>query len=152
MKRTSTLLIALLGAACASPALAEWRGIFSVTAVSATCLTEDVMAVGESGKVRFRFPNLAGNNNTTRISMITEWQGRAFGRTGQIGTTAVAVISSGVFSGPGNWTNSTARILSRTPASFTSSTPTGAIDYEITNMDGVPGCTVRFRAGLTKRN
>ncbi|MCU0832195.1 MAG: hypothetical protein MUC58_11915 [Rhizobiaceae bacterium] len=143
--------LAGLAVCMATPALAEWRGIYFVTSVSPACIDEDIMEVGESGKVRFRFPNLAGNNNTTRISMVNEWQGRAFARNGPIGLSPISVVASGVFSGPASWSNSTARIISRTPSSFTSTTQTGSIVYEIANMDGFVGCTVRFQAGLTKR-
>jgi hypothetical protein len=142
--------LALMGGA--TQAMAEWRGIFLVTSATPQCEEDQTAEVGTTGKMRFRVPNVLGNNNTTRFTFVYEWGAQSYARVGAVGSVFVPMNGGGVGSGPYSFSNATARIVSLSPAAPTASTQFVNIVMQINNLEGAIGCNVTLRSALNRRN
>jgi hypothetical protein len=157
MKPTALAFAAAFAATLISaPAFAEWRGSFSATpfppntAMAAACANAFAIQGGVFGTVRAKFPNVAGNGNTTNITLFSDHIAILYDRTGSL-PSGVAV--------PGQPIN--VRLATTTLTSLTGvkaryvnlagATNTGVfvlMDMIVEKFNGVNGCTVRLLAPL----
>jgi hypothetical protein len=148
---------ALAATAYAAPAAAEWRGSFSAQPFPASptniaaCTRALAIQGGVFGTVRAKFPNLAGNGNTTNITLFSDHIAVMYERTGAIPTTATAApITSRIV------TTTVGPALSNVKARYigigglSGNAQFVSVNMVVENINGVAGCTVQIFAPLFK--
>ena len=146
-----TAMAASLMATGANAANVEFRGGLCLTAANAACNAAGWDS-GECFQMRFAPPNIADNGPQTKLSIFggTFSLGFELQSGSLIGTTFKQVDVTKVARGGGTF-QSQMRFTSQSPAAPTATTNFINMIGNIGNWDDVTGCTVGFRAAVTRR-
>ena len=127
----------------------RFEGALIVFAKSGTC--PDYNPVGTELTVRFRPGGIGDNPTDTGFTFMWYNGGFNIRVPGAITSSFKAGNLSEMFDFVDTSKIATIRFTSQKPASITPTSPSVFAIGEITDFDGMPGCTVRFRMSAVKR-
>lgn len=144
---------AILAAAIsnASAQNVDWRGSVLITA--ATDCAAINLSAGSIMNARYRHPGLGDNGPSARISMIANYFANNLSDPdGDFGSTFQTVKGT-VIGGGARAYNASLRMISRTPANITESTPTVVIRGIVRNFSRTPdnpSCRISFQMSVMR--
>lgn len=143
----------LLGVGAASAQSTVFEGVASIESQTAGC--GGVFDLGSPAPAAFRPANIGNNGSITQFSFSPDGSNSHPRVSAESFTVSGPLAASGSYAGMaisgsgGSMTFSgTYRSASVAPALLTPTTPTVNLVVVINNARGLPGCTIRVRAGL----
>lgn len=144
----ATAVLSLIAPA-AQAAPTHFHGAMVIVAKAGTCADYD--PTGEELQVRFRPANVGANGPDTGFTFL--WSNGGYGATvpGPITAAYKTATITSLFDFGFTGGTEQVRFTSQAPPTITVTTPSVNVTGNLTDFDGMPGCTVTFRMTAVQR-